>query len=123
MLFLKIMATLTWLTVLGVAYWALFYSQKPRKMKQSQTTVIIGSLVVINSRDFYSRETEYQLAGTPQGTKAPTVVLHCSYDGDTDIRFGMTPGQAPVGNLAAHKLALLEQALPDIKGRLVDKKA
>ncbi len=119
MLFVQIVVVVTLVAVLVLLHQI---GQKQREV-QIQSVVVIGELVVVHARDACSRETLYRLAVAPQGMKAPTVVLRCSYDGDTDIRFEMTPGRVPVGNLAAHKLALLEAALPDIKGRLVDKKA
>ena len=120
MLFVQIVVVMILAAVLVVVYQT---GQKSREVKQIQPPVVIGNLIVIHSRDACSRETEYRLAGTPKDMGAPTVVLKCSYDGDTDIRFGMTSGQAPIRNLGAHKLALLEQALPDIRGLLVNKNA
>jgi len=122
MLFLQIVATLTLAVALVVAYRALFSGQKPREIRQNQATVVVGNLIVIHSRDTYFAQTEYRLAGTPPDAKVPIITLKRYYDGETDLQLGMTPGRAPIENLGAHKLALLEQALPDIKGRLADKK-
>ncbi len=123
MLFLQIVATLILAVVLFLAYSALFFNKKPAEVRQKQATVIIGNLTRIDSRDTYFFETEYRLTSTLQGQKTPTVIFKRFFDGDIDVQFGATSGQAQIQDFGRYKLALLEEALPDIKGQLVDKKA
>lgn len=121
MLFLQIVAVLILVAVLSLLYLFLSLGIKPKEIKQCRV-VVVGKLIKTESRDTYYVETEYRAVDVPQGVAAPTVLFRRFYDGEVDIVFGITPGLGKIEGFGRYKIALLEEALPDIKRRLESRK-
>ncbi|MFA5134020.1 MAG: hypothetical protein WC459_04425 [Patescibacteria group bacterium] len=122
MLFLQIYVGFILILVIFIIYQNFTAQIKPKPLAPIPTVVINNNVVKTTIRDVYYQEIRYSLnIGDEQRT--PMIIYRRNFDGDLEIQLGSKGKMPAIKNYGAHQVALLEEAIKDIRGHLVNKKA